>query len=58
MLRKVLAFAISSGLAAAAWKALQARWQAQRAARRQAEREPLQQWEGGGGALVPGSDPR
>lgn len=56
---KLIKFAIGSGLAAAAWKALDARRQRSREQRQQqADRERLRQWEDEGGALAPSRDAR
>ena len=56
MWKKVLMFALTSGLAASAWKALEQRWSRQREQRgRHAEREQIREWENEGGALLPGT---
>ncbi len=64
MWKKVLMFALSSGLAASAWRQLDQRRRQRRALRqRQLEREQLGRWEDEGGALptqpqVPSGPPR
>lgn len=58
MMNKLLMFALGCGVAAAAWKALDARLRRTKAARQQqADRERIHQWEDEGGALAP-ADPR
>lgn len=57
MLKKILVFAIGSGLAASAWRALSGRLRRQRSARlQQAEREQIRRWEDEGGAVAPPAD--
>lgn len=52
MWKKVLMFALSSGLAASAWRALDQRRRQRRALRQhRSEREQLGRWEDEGGAL-------
>lgn len=55
MWKKLVMFALSSGLAASAWKAWSAR---QREAReRRTDREQIGRWEDEGGALPPPAPP-
>lgn len=54
MWKKLLMFALSSGLAATAWKALDERWRRQRQQRRHlGEHEQIRDWENEGGAVLP-----
>jgi hypothetical protein len=58
LVKKILVLAISSGLAATAWKALERRLQRQRVAhQRQADRAQIHRWEDEGGAITPASSP-
>ena len=58
MLKKLLVFAITSGLAASAWKALELRLRRQRLVRQQrTDGAQIRRWEDEGGATAPTSDP-
>ena len=62
MWKKLLMFALSSGLAASAWRTFDQR-RRQRRAQRQSEREQIGRWKDEGGALptqpqVPSGPPR
>jgi hypothetical protein len=58
MWKKVLMFVISSGLAASAWKALDARLRRERVTRqRQLDHQQIRRWEDEGGSVAPPAPP-